>query len=173
MIAAYGRHTERAVAAHLAKQKALPPIEPEVRTVNIIERRKRQDEELEQSIKQAQVLNAERIERDRRIANEAIARANRRLRELQTANCADLGTIMRRICKALKVSRVDIMSARRNAPVAFARQAIYYWACRRTTLSLPEIGRKVGGFDHTTVLHGKRAYPIKRAAQGRYLREVR
>lgn len=173
MIAAYGRHTARTVAAHLAKQKALPPIEPEVRTVNIIERRKRQAEELEQSIKRARLLNAERIERDRRIANEAIARANRRLREFQTANCSDLGTIMKRICRALKVSRVDIMSARRNAPVAFARQAIYYWACRRTTLSLPEIGRKVGGFDHTTVLHGKRAYPIKRAAQGRYLREVR
>ena len=35
-----------------------------------------------------------------------------------------------------------------------------------------QIGRWLGGRDHTTILHGKRAYVAKRAAQGRTLRGV-
>lgn len=81
--------------------------------------------------------------------------------------------IIRRICRATGISEHEIMSNRRSRPVSFARQAIMYWACRRTLRSLPEIGRALGGRDHTTVLHAKRAYVEKRKAMGRTLRPVR
>lgn len=86
---------------------------------------------------------------------------------------AQLASIVRRICWATGVNHSEILSGRRNKRVAFARQAIMYWACRRTAMSLPEIGRRLGGKDHTTVLHGKSVYPKKRAAMGRNLRAVR
>lgn len=78
-----------------------------------------------------------------------------------------------RACKVFKVSLMELRSARRNARVAMARQFIYYWATRLTPMSLGQIGRLVGGRDHTTVFHGRDVYPQKRAAMGRHLREVR
>lgn len=78
-----------------------------------------------------------------------------------------------RICRALGVRASEVRSNRRDKRVSFARQAISYWACRLTDYSLPHIGRMLGGKDHTSVLWGKRQYVVKRAAQGRTLREVR
>jgi len=79
--------------------------------------------------------------------------------------------IARRICTALRITKHDLMSMRRSRELVFARQAIVYWACRRTTLSLPQIGKRLDR-DHTTILHGKRAYPVKRQKMGRYLRPI-
>lgn len=42
-----------------------------------------------------------------------------------------------------------------------------YLARRLTPLSLPEIGRRFGGRDHTTVLHGVRAVETRLAADDR------
>lgn len=81
--------------------------------------------------------------------------------------------IERRALKLFKMRRNDLQSNRRNKDVVFARQFVTYWACRLTKRSLPEIGRLLGGFDHTTCLSSKRAYPKKRAKMGRYLREVK
>ena len=44
-------------------------------------------------------------------------------------------------------------SARRARAVARPRQVAMYLAKQLTTRSLPEIGRKFGGRDHTTVMH--------------------
>lgn len=81
--------------------------------------------------------------------------------------------IERRICRALKVSKVDVRSKRRLRKIVLAKQAIAYWTYRLTNRSLPEIGRLLGGRDHTTVLHSMRKYPEKRAEMGRYLRPAR
>ena len=81
--------------------------------------------------------------------------------------------IERRACRVFKVSVSEIRSNRRSRPIVFARQFVMYWAVRLTRLSLPQIGRLMGGRDHTTCLHGKREYPKKRAQMGRYLREAR
>ncbi|MBN8531771.1 MAG: chromosomal replication initiator protein DnaA [Alphaproteobacteria bacterium] len=51
----------------------------------------------------------------------------------------------------LKVS--DMHSARRSRTVARPRQVAMYLSKKFTTKSLPEIGRKFGGKDHTTVMH--------------------
>jgi chromosomal replication initiator protein len=53
-------------------------------------------------------------------------------------------------------SRTDILSSRRTASVVRPRQIAMYLAKVLTTRSLPEIGRRFGGRDHTTVLHAVR-----------------
>jgi chromosomal replication initiator protein len=51
----------------------------------------------------------------------------------------------------IKVS--DMHSARRSRAVARPRQVAMYLSKKLTSKSLPEIGRKFGGKDHTTVMH--------------------
>ncbi|HRQ60621.1 MAG TPA: helix-turn-helix domain-containing protein, partial [Alphaproteobacteria bacterium] len=50
----------------------------------------------------------------------------------------------------------DMHSARRARNVARPRQVAMYLAKQLTARSLPEIGRKFGGRDHTTVMHAVR-----------------
>ncbi len=52
------------------------------------------------------------------------------------------------------LTRNDLLSFRRERAVTRPRQVAMYLAKRLTTRSLPEIGRQIGGRDHTTVLHG-------------------
>ncbi len=54
------------------------------------------------------------------------------------------------------MSRADILSSRRTATVVRPRQIAMYLAKSLTLRSLPEIGRRFGGRDHTTVLHAVR-----------------
>lgn len=51
---------------------------------------------------------------------------------------------------------IDLLSARRAVAVARPRQIAMYLAKRLTTRSLPEIGRKFGNRDHSTVIHAVR-----------------
>lgn len=78
-----------------------------------------------------------------------------------------------RACRVFKVSLMELRSSRRNGNVVMARQFLYYWATRLTPMSLGQIGRLIGGRDHTSVWHGRERYPDKRAKMGRYLRPVR
>jgi chromosomal replication initiator protein len=48
------------------------------------------------------------------------------------------------------------LSSRRTANVVRPRQIAMYLAKTLTLRSLPEIGRRFGGRDHTTVLHAVR-----------------
>ena len=50
----------------------------------------------------------------------------------------------------------DLTGSRRDAPTARARQVAMYLLRNDSSLSLPEIGRTLGGRDHTTALHGCR-----------------
>lgn len=50
----------------------------------------------------------------------------------------------------------DILSERRTHGVVFPRQIAMYIAKALTLRSLPDIGRRIGGRDHTTVLHAIR-----------------
>jgi hypothetical protein len=47
----------------------------------------------------------------------------------------------------------DIDSRRRSVPIALARHIVMYLARELTGMSLPEIGRRIGGRDHSTVFH--------------------
>lgn len=54
------------------------------------------------------------------------------------------------------VTVADIISARRTAKIMKPRQMAMYIARFVTLRSLPEIGRRMGDRDHTTILHGIR-----------------
>jgi chromosomal replication initiator protein len=64
--------------------------------------------------------------------------------------------IQRIVARHYNVSRADILSARRTHTVVRPRQVAMYLAKVLTLRSLPEIGRRFGGRDHTTVLHAVR-----------------
>ena len=64
--------------------------------------------------------------------------------------------ILRIITKHFGVSRSDLLSSRRNRSIVRPRQVGMYLAKNLTSRSLPEIGRRFGNRDHTTVLHAIR-----------------
>jgi chromosomal replication initiator protein len=64
--------------------------------------------------------------------------------------------IQKRVAGHYNVSRADLLSSRRTAAVVMPRQIAMYLAKSLTLRSLPEIGRRFGGRDHTTVLHAVR-----------------
>ena len=64
--------------------------------------------------------------------------------------------IQRAVSAHFELKPLDLVSARRARVVARPRQIAMYLAKRLTTRSLPEIGRKFGGRDHSTVIHAVR-----------------
>ena len=61
--------------------------------------------------------------------------------------------IQKRVAEHFNIRIADMHSARRARSVARPRQVAMYLAKQLTSRSLPEIGRKFGGRDHTTVMH--------------------
>ncbi|MBB4314892.1 chromosomal replication initiator protein DnaA [Roseospira marina] len=61
--------------------------------------------------------------------------------------------IQKKVAEHYKVRIADMSSARRSRAVARPRQVAMYLSKQLTQRSLPEIGRKFGGRDHTTVMH--------------------
>lgn len=69
-----------------------------------------------------------------------------------------ISEIQMAVCDVFAVRLIDLISARRTADIVKPRQ-IAMGLCKRLTLrSLPDIGRRFGGRDHTTALHGVRKY---------------
>ena len=64
--------------------------------------------------------------------------------------------ILKVISRHYGISRGDILSQRRHRSVVWPRQIGMYLAKQLTSRSLPEIGRRFGNRDHTTVLHAIR-----------------
>ena len=64
--------------------------------------------------------------------------------------------IQKRVAEHFNIRVADMHSARRARQVARPRQVAMYLAKQLTSRSLPEIGRKFGGRDHTTVMHAVR-----------------
>jgi len=64
--------------------------------------------------------------------------------------------ILKIVSRHFKVPRNDLLSSRRSRDVVRPRQIAMYLAKALTSRSLPEIGRRFGGRDHTTVLHSVR-----------------
>ncbi|MDR3535782.1 MAG: chromosomal replication initiator protein DnaA [Acetobacteraceae bacterium] len=61
--------------------------------------------------------------------------------------------IQRKVAEHYNIRLTDMSSARRARAVARPRQVAMYLAKQLTSRSLPEIGRKFGNRDHTTVMH--------------------
>ena len=64
--------------------------------------------------------------------------------------------ILKIVSRHYAVTRADIVSQRRHRSVVWPRQIGMYLAKQLTSRSLPEIGRRFGDRDHTTVLHAIR-----------------
>jgi chromosomal replication initiator protein len=85
--------------------------------------------------------------------------AEREIRDLirpQEPKRIKIEEIQRIVARQYNVSRADLLSSRRTANVVRPRQVAMYLAKLLTLRSLPEIGRRFGGRDHTTVLHAVR-----------------
>ncbi len=80
------------------------------------------------------------------------------LRDLLRANDrrVTIEDIQKRVAEHFNIRLADMHSARRARAVARPRQVAMYLAKQLTSRSLPEIGRKFGGRDHTTVMHAVR-----------------
>ncbi len=74
--------------------------------------------------------------------------------------------IQKLVANHYSVSRADILSSRRTAVVVKPRQVAMFLAKTLTMRSLPEIGRRFGGRDHTTVLHAVRKIEALSANDG-------
>ena len=88
------------------------------------------------------------------------------LRDVLRANDrrVSIEEIQRRGADHYNIRLADMSSPRRARAVARPRQIAMYLAKQLTTRSLPEIGRKFGGRDHTTVMHAVKKVEELRSA---------
>jgi chromosomal replication initiator protein len=77
------------------------------------------------------------------------------LRDLLRANDRRLSVeeIQKKVAEYYNIRLADMHSSKRLRSLVRPRQVAMYLAKKLTSLSLPEIGRKFGGRDHTTVMH--------------------
>jgi chromosomal replication initiator protein len=64
--------------------------------------------------------------------------------------------IQKTVADHFNLKQADLLSERRTRAIARPRQIAMYLCKQHTTRSYPDIGRRFGGRDHTTVLHGVR-----------------
>ncbi len=86
------------------------------------------------------------------------------LRDLLRANDrrVTIDDIQKKVAEHFNIRMADMHSSRRARAVARPRQVAMYLSKQLTSRSLPEIGRKFGGRDHTTVMHAvKRIEELK------------
>ena len=62
-------------------------------------------------------------------------------------------SIMNSVCRVLCVDRDKLLGTSRKKNIVHSRHIAIYLIRTHTSLSLPEIGRKVGNRDHTTIRH--------------------
>lgn len=80
--------------------------------------------------------------------------------------------IQRQVAAHFNLRLADMSSARRSRVIARPRQIAMYLAKQLTPRSLPEIGRKFGGRDHTTVMHAIRVIDEMRKGDPAFAEDV-
>tara|TARA_B100000470_G_scaffold63598_1_gene48289 strand:- start:754 stop:2172 length:1419 start_codon:yes stop_codon:yes gene_type:complete len=79
-------------------------------------------------------------------------------------NKVTIDSIQTIVCQFFKISKNEMLSARRSRYLVRPRQTAIYLAKMLTSKSLPEIGRSFSNRDHTTVIHSVKT--IERLRQG-------
>lgn len=69
--------------------------------------------------------------------------------------------IVMEVCLKHAVSMMEITSDQRKQQIVHARHEAFWRCSKETRLSLANIGGKMGGFDHTTVIHGIRKHALR------------
>lgn len=77
----------------------------------------------------------------------------------QTNNEAFIREVQETICSVLCITRNALISKTRLQKYVRGRMYFYYICKNYTPLTLAAIARRVGGRDHTTVVHGLRVIP--------------
>lgn len=78
------------------------------------------------------------------------------LRKARSYKFPSITDIKELVCEYFNVTEIELLSKRRGKDIITARHTTY-WLCKQATPhSFPQIGRFLGGYDHTTVLHGYR-----------------
>ena len=80
--------------------------------------------------------------------------------------------IQKRVAEHYNIKLSEMHSARRSRAIARPRQVAMYLAKQLTTRSLPEIGRKFGGRDHTTVMHAVKKIDELRSSDSGFAEDV-
>ena len=80
--------------------------------------------------------------------------------------------IQKTVADHFNLKQADLLSERRTRSVARPRQMAMYLCKQHTTRSYPDIGRRFGGRDHTTVLHGVRKIEELMAQDDQIARDV-
>ncbi len=80
--------------------------------------------------------------------------------------------IQKTVADHFSLKQADLLSERRTRSVARPRQIAMYLCKQHTTRSYPDIGRRFGGRDHTTVLHGVRKIDELMAQDDQIARDV-
>lgn len=80
--------------------------------------------------------------------------------------------IQKRVAEHYNIKLAEMSSARRSRQVARPRQVAMYLSKQLTSRSLPEIGRKFGGRDHTTVMHAVKKIEELLAADANFAEDV-
>ncbi len=81
--------------------------------------------------------------------------------------------IQTRVSEHYRIRKAEMTSARRAREVARPRQVAMYLSKQLTPRSLPEIGRRFGGRDHTTVIHAVRQIEKLRATDAELDADIR
>jgi chromosomal replication initiator protein len=80
--------------------------------------------------------------------------------------------IQKRVAEHYNIRISDMHSARRARAVARPRQVAMYLSKQLTARSLPEIGRKFGGRDHTTVMHAVKKVEELRSIDASFAEDI-
>ena len=80
--------------------------------------------------------------------------------------------IQRKVSEHYNIRLSDMIGPKRVRNYARPRQMAMYLAKQMTNRSLPEIGRRFGGHDHTTVMHGVRKIEELRAGDSSFSEDV-
>ena len=72
---------------------------------------------------------------------------------IQQENPLTITHIQKKICNYFTLTEQDLISKSRTKELSYARQIAMYLCRELTNVSLPKIGEKFGGRDHTTVMH--------------------
>jgi len=80
--------------------------------------------------------------------------------------------IQKKVAEHYNIRLAEMHSARRSRAIARPRQIAMYLAKQLTARSLPEIGRKFGGRDHTTVMHAVKKVDELRGSDANFAEDV-
>ena len=80
--------------------------------------------------------------------------------------------IQKRVAEHYNIRQSEMYSSRRARAVARPRQVAMYLSKQLTSRSLPEIGRKFGGRDHTTVMHAVRKVEELRVTDNSFAEDI-